>query len=371
MTKTPTLASAKRIVIKIGSSLIADSARIRNRWLAAMAQDIAGLHEAGKEVILVSSGAVALGRPLIGLGSERLSLEEKQAAAAAGQPLLIQAWQQAFAKQNIQVAQLLLTLEDSEDRQRYLNARGTFSTLLKQRLIPIVNENDSVATAELKFGDNDRLAARVAVMMMADILILFSDVDGLYDQNPATHADAKHIPIIKQLTPAIMAMGGGAASALSHGGMKTKLEAAQMATGSGCHMVIARGHTPHALANLAKGGACSWFIAATKPQLARKDWIASAVKLRGSVTIDAGAVRALGQGKSLLPAGVTVVEGQFERGDTIAIKTHEGATLAKGIAGYSAAETRKIRGQKSAAVESILGYAHRDTLIHRDDLVLL
>lgn len=371
MSKTPALVSAQRIVIKIGSSLIADSARIRNRWLTAMAEDVAQLHAAGKDVILVSSGAVALGRSLIGLGSKRLSLEEKQAAAAAGQPLLIQAWKQAFAKQNIQVAQLLLTLEDSEDRRRYLNARATFNTLLQHRLIPIVNENDSVATAELKFGDNDRLAARVAVMMMADVLVLFSDVDGLYDKNPATHADAKHIPIIKKLSPAIMAMGGGAASVFSHGGMKTKLEAAQMATGSGCHMVIAKGHTLHALANLGKGGACSWFIATTKPQLARKDWIAGAVKLRGSVSIDAGAVRALGQGKSLLPAGVTAVEGHFERGDTIAIKTLDGATLAKGIAGYSAEETRKIRGQKSTAVEGILGYAHRDTLIHRDDLVLL
>jgi glutamate 5-kinase len=371
MSKTPNISNAKRIVIKIGSSLIAESARVRNRWLAAMAEDVAHLHAAGKEVILVSSGAVALGRPQIGRGSERLSLEEKQAAAAAGQPLLIQAWQQAFAKQNIQVAQLLLTLEDSEDRQRYLNARATFGTLLKHRLIPIVNENDSVATAELKFGDNDRLAARVAVMMAADLLVLFSDVDGLYDKNPQHYPDATHIPVVKELTPAILVMGGGAASALSHGGMKTKLEAAQMATKSGCHMVIAKGNAPHALAQLIKGGNCTWFLAATKPQLARKDWIASAVKLGGSVTIDAGAARALSQGKSLLPAGVTAVEGQFERGDTIAIKIADGAVLAKGIAGYSAAETRKIRGEKSGAVEAILGYAHRDTLIHRDDLVML
>jgi len=371
MTKTPTLATAKRIVIKIGSSLIAESARLRASWLSAMAADIAVLHAAGKEVIIVSSGAVALGRPQVGLGTQKLSLEEKQAAAAAGQPLLIQAWSKAFTAHDIHVAQLLLTIEDSEDRQRYLNARATFTTLLAHKLIPIVNENDSVATAELKFGDNDRLAARVAVMLGADVLVLFSDVDGLYDKNPALHADAKHIALIKQLTPDIMAMGGGAASGLSNGGMKTKLEAAQMATASGCHMVIAKGTEKHALSHLVDGGRASWFIASTKPQLARKDWIASAVKISGSVTIDAGAVRALGLGKSLLPAGVTAVDGKFERGDTIAIKTAEGKILAKGIAGYSAAETKKIRGKKSEEVEGILGYSHRDTLIHRDDLVML
>lgn len=371
MTKPPTLASAKRIVIKIGSSLIAESARLRNAWLAAMAEDIAALHAAGKEVILVSSGAVALGRPRVGLGAEKLSLEEKQAAAAAGQPLLIQAWQQAFSGHEIHVAQLLLTLDDSEDRKRYLNARATFATLLAHRLIPIVNENDSVATAELKFGDNDRLAARVAVMLSADCLVLFSDVDGLYDKNPSQHADANHIPLIKTITPEILAMGGGAASTLSNGGMKTKLEAAQMATASGCHMVIAKGSEKHALATLMAGGKASWFVAATKPQLARKHWISSAVKLAGSVTVDAGAARALKAGKSLLPAGVTSVEGRFARGDTIAILSAEGVTLAKGIAGYNAAETRKIAGKKSDAVEAILGYAHRATLIHRDDMAML
>jgi glutamate 5-kinase len=371
MTKTPTLASARRIVIKIGSSLIAESARVRNAWLAAMAADIAALHATGKEVILVSSGAVALGRPQVGLGSEKLSLEEKQAAAAAGQPLLIQAWSKAFAAHDIHVAQLLLTLEDSEDRQRYLNARATFTTLLTHKLIPIVNENDSVATAELKFGDNDRLAARVAVMLGADVLVLFSDVDGLYDKNPALHADAKHIPLVNQLTPEIMAMGGGAATALSNGGMKTKLDAAQMATSSGCHMVIAKGIEKHALAQLLAGGRATWFTATTKPQLARKDWISSAVKVSGSVTVDNGAVRALGLGKSLLPAGVTAVEGMFDRGDTIAIKTTDGKIIAKGIAGYTSEETKKIRGKKSDDVEAILGYSHRDTLIHRDDMAML
>jgi glutamate 5-kinase len=371
MSKTPTLALSQRIVIKIGSSLIAESARLRASWLSSMAADIASLHAAGKEVILVSSGAVALGRPQVGLGSGKLSLEEKQAAAAAGQPLLIQAWSKAFAAHDIHVAQLLLTLEDSEDRQRYLNARATFTTLLSHKLIPIVNENDSVATAELKFGDNDRLAARVAVMLGADVLVLFSDVDGLYDKNPAQHSDAKHIALIKHLTPEIMAMGGGAASSISNGGMKTKLEAAQMATASGCHMVIAKGTEKNALSQLIHGGRASWFIATTKPHLARKDWIASAVKISGSVTVDAGAVKALKAGKSLLPAGVTAVSGKFERGDIIEMNDHSGTLVGKGIAGYSAVETKKIRGKKSDEVESILGYSHRDTLIHRDDLAML
>lgn len=371
MSTTPTLAQAKRIVIKIGTSLIAESLKLRATWLAAMAEDIAALHGAGKEVILVSSGAVALGRPQVGLGAQRLSLEEKQAAAAAGQPLLIQAWSHAFAKHDIHVAQLLLTLEDSEDRQRYLNARATFTTLLAHKLIPIVNENDSVATAELKFGDNDRLAARVAGMLAADCLVLFSDVDGLYDKNPAKYADAKHIKLVKEITADILAMGGDAASGLSNGGMKTKLEAAQMATGSGCHMIIAKGIEKHALKKLMDGGVCSWFIAPEKAKLARKHWISSSVQTRGSVTVDAGAVRALSLGKSLLPAGVTAVDGKFERGDTIAVKNPEGKIIAKGIASYNAIEAKRIAGKKSDAVEKILGYAHRDTLIHRDDLAML
>jgi glutamate 5-kinase len=365
------LPKAKRIVIKIGSSLIAESARVRAAWLAAMATDIATLHAAGKQVILVSSGAVALGRPHVGLGSGRLSLDEKQAAAAAGQPLLIHAWQQAFLKHHIHVAQLLLTLDDSQDRRRYLNARATFTTLLAHKLVPIVNENDSVATAELKFGDNDRLAARVAVMLGADALVLFSDIDGLYEQNPRTHKNAKHVPLVSAITPAILAMAGGAGSSLSNGGMRTKLEAAQLATSSGCHMVIANGEAKHALATLLAGGRATWFAATTKPQLARKDWIASSVEVRGSVTVDDGAARALSQGKSLLPAGVRAVEGSFKRGDMVAIKTSDGHMLGKGICAYSAAESKQICGKKSSAIEAILGYAHRATLIHRDDLAML
>lgn len=371
MSSIPNLSKAKRIVIKIGSSLIAESARVRAAWLSAMAADIAALHASGKQVILVSSGAVALGRPQVGLSDGRLSLDEKQAAAAAGQPLLIQAWSHAFSKHDIHVAQLLLTLDDSEDRRRYLNARATFTTLLAHKLIPIVNENDSVATAELKFGDNDRLAARVAVMLGANVLVLFSDIDGLYEQNPRTHKNAKHVPIVASITPAIMAMAGGAASALSNGGMQTKLEAAQLATASGCHMVIANGEAKHALTNLVQGGRATWFAAATKPQLARKDWIASSIEVRGSVTVDAGAMRALSSGKSLLPAGVSGVDGTFKRGDMIAVKGPSGEVLGKGITAYSAAETKKICGKKSDAIEAILGYAHRATLIHRDDLAIL
>ncbi len=371
MIATPSLQDAKRIVIKIGSSLIAESARLREAWLAAMAADIAKLHAAGKDIILVSSGAVALGRPRVGLGAHALSLEEKQAAAAAGQPLLIQAWQKAFDAHGINVAQLLLTLEDSERRRRYLNARGTFGTLLSHRLIPIVNENDTVATAELKFGDNDRLAARVAVMTEADVLVLFSDVDGLYTKNPRAYADAKHLARVDTLTPEIFAMAGGAASGISNGGMETKLQAAQMALAAGCHMVIAHGDAEHALNNLADGGRATWFVASTKPHLARKQWIAAAVHVTGSVTVDDGAMQALQSGKSLLPAGVTAVEGNFERGDMIAIKTREGRMVAKGISEYNAAEAAKILGKKSDAIETILGYAARAALIHRDDLAML
>ena len=371
MTQT-SLTSAKRIVIKIGSSLIAESAALRREWLAAMAADIAAFHADGKEIILVSSGAVALGRPRVGLGSGALSLEEKQAAAAAGQPLLIQAWQQAFDAHGINVAQLLLTLDDSEDRRRYLNARATFAQLLAHRLIPIVNENDTVATAELKFGDNDRLAARVAVMLAADTLVLLSDVDGLYTKNPAQHKDAEHLPVVSELTPAILAMAGGAASATSNGGMVTKLDAAQMATRAGCRMVIAQGNVLHPLKALGNGARATWFTSTTKPGLARKQWIAASVHLPGHILIDDGAAKALTSGKSLLPAGVTAVEGSFERGDTIGIKiTSSGTLVAKGIVAYSSAEVERIRGKKTDAIETILGYAHRDTLIHRDDLAVL
>lgn len=373
MKRTPSITSAKRIVIKLGSSIVADAEKgaVRAKWMKSLAEDIASLHAAGAEVILVSSGAVALGRRLTGLGTQKLSLEEKQAAAAVGQPLLIQAWAQAFAAHGIHVAQLLLTLDDSEQRPRYLNARATFNTLLKHRLIPIVNENDTVATAELKFGDNDRLAARVAAMVGADCLVLFSDIDGLYDRDPRKHKTAKHIDVVAAMTPDILSMGGDAASGISNGGMRTKLEAASMAMAAGCHMAIAQGTENHALQKLIDGGRCTWFLASTKPQLARKHWIATSVLAKGAVVIDDGAVTALTRGKSLLPAGVKRIEGSFERGDTIAVKSLKGQLLARGIAGYSSTETQQIAGKNTKAIEAALGYTGPATLIHRDDLAMM
>jgi glutamate 5-kinase len=363
----PTLPGAKRIVLKIGSSLIAQGAE----WMAALADDIAALHAQGKEVIVVSSGAVALGRMQVGYGSKKLSVPEKQAAAATGQPLLMRAWREALERHGIAVAQVLLTIDDSEDRKRYLNAHATFSELLSHRLIPIVNENDTVATTELKFGDNDRLAARVASMLSADVLVLFSDIDGLYTADPRKHPDATFIERVDALSPEILAMGGAAPSHQSNGGMKTKLDAAQIALAAGCHMVIARGDAPHALRTLAEDGRATWFVASTSPQLARKRWIASTVVSRGGVVIDEGAERALTQGKSLLPAGVKQVSGSFERGDSIAVTNLTGTLIARGIAAYSAEEAHKIMGKKTADIAAILGYAGRDTLIHRDDLVLV
>lgn len=371
--KLPSIDAVRRIVIKIGSALVADigKGRAKSEWMHALAADIAALHTQGKEVILVSSGAVALGRPLVGLGVAALDLSEKQAAAAAGQPLLMQAWANAFASHDIKVAQVLLTLDDSEQRRRYLNARTTFTRLLEHRMIPIVNENDTVATAELKFGDNDRLAARVAAMISADLLVLFSDIDGLYSADPRKKAGAEFIERVDALTPAIRAMGGASASELSNGGMKTKLDAAQMALAAGCHMVIAKGEDRHALRKLAQGGRATWFVAGTKPQLARKHWIATSVQGKGGVVIDEGAERALGQGKSLLPAGVVKVSGSFGRGDTINVTNITGTLVARGIAAYTSDETNQIMGKKTAAIEAILGYAGRDTLIHRDDLALV
>lgn len=371
--KLPSLESARRIVIKIGSALVADMARARakSEWMTALATDIAALHAQGKEVILVSSGSVALGRSLIGLGVEALDLSEKQAAAAAGQPLLMQAWANAFAPHDIKVAQILLTIDDSEQRRRYLNARTTIETLLAHRMVPVINENDTVATAELKFGDNDRLAARVAVMISADVLVLFSDIDGLYTADPRKKADAQFIERVDTLSVEILAMGGASASEVSNGGMKTKLDAAQMALAAGCHMVIARGDDQHALKKLSQGGKCTWFVASTKPQLARKHWIATSMHGKGGVVIDEGAERALTQGKSLLPAGVVKVNGSFERGDTIAVTNLTGTLIARGISAYTSAEAKQIMGKKTAAFEGVLGYAGRDTLIHRDDLALV
>jgi glutamate 5-kinase len=366
------LLNAKRIVVKIGSSTIADIARasVRAEWLAAMAEDIARLRARGCEVVVVSSGAVALGRPILGLGHAAIDLPEKQAAAACGQILLMDAWNGALRPHALHAAQVLLTLEDSENRKRYLNARATFETLLSHGLVPVVNENDTVTTAEIRFGDNDRLAARVAAMVSADVCVLLSDIDGLYTKNPKLHADAAHIAEVRAITPEIEAMASGPASTTSHGGMTTKLIAAKMAVAAGCHLVIAQGETMHPLQELEDGAKSTWFLAPESPMSARKNWIAGTLNVKGAVRVDAGAALALGKGGSLLPAGVKSIEGAFERGDTVAISTLEGRVLGHGIIAYDAEEAAKILGQKSDAIEGILGYKIRDTLIHRDDLVL-
>ena len=370
---TPTLSTMKRIVIKIGSSLIADidNATVRMAWLQNLCTEIAALRTQGCEVVVVSSGAVALGRPVLKLGHKTLELPEKQAAAACGQIQLMQAWQHALAPHHLHAAQVLLTLDDSENRKRYLNARATFETLLARGLVPVVNENDTVTTAEIRFGDNDRLAARVAAMISADACILFSDIDGLYTKNPKLHADAQHIAEVHTITPEIEAMASGPASSTSHGGMVTKIIAAKMATEAGCHLVISRGDVEHPLTMLIEGAASTWFTAKQSPMSARKHWIAGAMSEHGAVLVDDGAARALADGKSLLPSGVKRLEGEFERGDTVLIKTLSGTLIGKGIVAYDADEAARILGVHSDTIETILGYKVRDTLIHRDDMVML
>lgn len=367
----PTLSSMKRIVVKIGSSTIVDidAASVRTEWLAAFAADVMRLRAQGCEVVLVSSGAVALGRPILKLGKKHLELPEKQAAAACGQIMLMAAWQHALAKHHIHTAQVLITVEDSENRKRYLNARNTFETLLSHGIIPIVNENDTVTTEEIRFGDNDRLAARVAAMISADACILLSDIDGLYTKNPKLHADAEHVARIDEITPTIEAMASGPSSTTSHGGMITKLIAARMARSAGCHLIIAQGETLHPLTALMEGARASWFIAPESPMSARKHWIAGSLQAQGALIIDDGAAKALRSGRSLLPAGVKAMEGDFDRGDMVLVKTASGELVAKGIVTYDAEETGKIMGAKSEAIEGLLGYILRDTLIHRDDMV--
>jgi len=366
------LQHTKTLVVKIGTRLVAtEKSETRTEWMASLAADIAGLRARGVQVVLVSSGAVALGRPKLKLGNGALPLAEKQAAAAAGQPLLMQAWAKAFAAHDIDVSQILLTLDDAEQRRRYLNARTTLQHLLQHKLVPIVNENDTVATAEIKFGDNDRLAARVASMLGADTLVLLSDVDGLYDKNPSQHKDAKHIPLIETITKDIENMGAGPATGFSNGGMITKIEAARIATNFGCDVIITKGEDLHPLRLLSEGARASLFKAHGSPLQARKHWIQSALHLPGAVVIDDGAVNALKQGKSLLPAGIKGIKGEFDRGDTVGVEALDGTLIAKGIAAYHAGETAKIIGKKSSDIAGILGYEGEDNFIHRDDLVML
>lgn len=368
----PELAAMKRVVVKIGSALLVDEAtgEIRRDWLDALADDVAALHQRGVEVVLVSSGAIAVGRRRLGLTKRTIRLEEKQAAAATGQLRLAHAYQETLARHDITVAQVLLTLADTEERRRHLNARATIQTLLRLGAVPVINENDTVATSEIRFGDNDRLAARVAAMIDAEGLVLLSDIDGLYSSDPKRDPAATFIPQVEEITPEIEAMAGHALPGYSSGGMVTKLAAARVAVGAGCHMAIAQGHGLHPLARVADGGHCTWFRAQLEPRQARKRWIAGALKPAGAVTVDRGALKALLQGKSLLPAGVTQVEGSFDRGDAVVVRDPDGAEVARGLIAYSDTAARAIIGHKSSDIETVLGYRGREELIHRDDLVL-
>ncbi|MGC9270941.1 glutamate 5-kinase [Acidiphilium sp.] len=369
----PRLTDAKLLVVKIGSALIVDSAAAtpRTTWLDGMAADIADLRARGIFVIVVSSGAIALARRQLGLLQPRLRLEEKQAAAAVGQIRLAQAWSEALSAHNLVAAQLLLTMDDTEDRRRYLNARATLRTLLELGAIPVINENDSVATGEIRFGDNDRLAGRVAEMVEADQLILLSDIDGLYTADPKRDPSARHLPLIETLTPDIEAMGGAPPPGFSSGGMRTKLVAARIATQAGCAMAVALGHIDHPLAALQNGARCTWFLPQPGGRSARKRWIAGSLAPLGRLHVDAGAASAIQRGSSLLPAGVVSVEGDFERGDAVEILAPDQATLARGLAAYSAIDTRLIARHQTDEIETLLGWRGRDEIVHRDDLVLL
>ena len=366
------LQTAQIVIIKVGSALLVDEQqnRINEEWLAGMAADIASLHAAGKSVVVVSSGAIALGRQGLCLRSTGLRLEEKQAAAATGQVILANAWMMALAKHNITTAQILLSPDDTETRRRHLNARATMKTLLELKSVPVVNENDTVTTAEIRYGDNDRLAARVAAMLSADMLCLLSDVDGLYTENPALNSAATHLAEIDALTPEVLKMAGSANAAYASGGMVTKLEAARIATKAGCDMVICDGRPLGPLSKLRDGARSTLFHAGASPLTARKQWIAGALSPKGCLTVDAGALGALRKGRSLLPAGVVAVEGEFERGDLIAIHNQAGAVIGHGLSAYSAGDANIICGHKSREIETLLGYRGRDEIIHADNLVM-
>jgi glutamate 5-kinase len=366
------LARAKRVVIKIGSALLVEKStgRVNRAWLETLATDIAALRARGQEVVIVSSGAIALGRRQLGLAPGKLKLEESQAAAAVGQIRLAHAWKEVLEQHDCSVAQMLLTLGDTEERRRYLNARGTLNTLLKLGAIPVINENDTVATAEIRYGDNDRLAARVAQMASADCLVLLSDVDGLYTADPTRDATARFIAEVTAITPEIEAMAGGSASDVGSGGMATKVLAGKIALAAGCTMCVAAGREQHPLQRIEAGARCTWFVSRTSPRTVRKQWIAGLLKPAGVLHVDAGAARALRGGKSLLPAGVTRVEGRFDRGDAVVVRDANGAEIARGLSAYSSEDARRASGRRSQELEAILGYRGRDELIHRDDLVL-
>jgi glutamate 5-kinase len=371
MTKLPTLGDFRRIVVKIGSSLLVDAeaGRLKRAWLASLAADLAVLHAEGCDILVVSSGAIALGRRVLKLPAP-LKLDESQAAAAVGQIALARGWAEVLADHGITAGQVLLTLGDTEERRRYLNARSTIVKLLEWLAVPIINENDTVATSEIRYGDNDRLAARVATMVSADLLVLLSDVDGLYDRPPDEAPGAKRIDVVRRITPAIEAMAGAAGSDLSRGGMRTKIEAGKIATTAGVHMVIAPGHVDHPLGAITRGGPSTWFLSSANPITARKKWIAGSLEPKGTLHIDAGAVAALRAGKSLLPAGVTRLEGGFSRGDAVIVRGPDGTEIGRGLSAYDADEAARILGRSTGEIAGLLGFSGRSEMIHRDDLVV-
>src|SRR6202171_4118464 len=376
-TRRPDLAApltqARRIVVKVGSALLVDgeSGRVNRAWLETLVEDLLRLRKRGQRVILVSSGAIALGRRRLGLKHGTLRREESQAAAAVGQIRLAHAYKELLEGCDVTVAQVLLTLEDSERRRRYLNARATLEALLTLGALPVINENDTVATAEIRYGDNDRLAARVAQMVGADCLTLLSDIDGLYTANPNVDPDAEFIARVREITPAIEAMAGGAGSDMGSGGMQTKIAAAKIAVGAGCHLCIAKGAVQHPLQRIEEGARCTWFVPSSTPMATRKQWIAGTLRPAGAIVVDDGAVCALMGGKSLLPAGVTRAVGRFDRGDTVSIIGPDGSEVARGICAYSDGDAARIIGRKSVDIEKVLGFRGRDEIVHRDDLVLI
>ncbi len=366
------LAAGRRVVVKIGSDLLVDDERgtVRRHWLEALAEDLAACRGRGQELVIVSSGAIAVGRRPLGFADGDLRLEEKQAAAATGMVRLAHAYHETLEKHRMTVAQVLLTLADNDDRRRYINARNTLDALLRAGAVPLINENDTVATDEIRFGDNDCLAARVAAMIGADTLVLLSNVDGLYTADPLTDKDARLIPEVRDITPEIEALAGPVATGYGSGGMVTKLDAAKIAMSAGCRMVIADGTALHPLKRIEDGAPCTWFLPSATPRTARKRWIAGTLRPAGTITVDDGALKALAKGKSLLPAGVIAAEGDFQRGDAVVVKGPGGREVARGLIAYSAADARRIMGHKSGEIEGLLGYRGRDEMIHRDDLVL-
>lgn len=361
------------IVIKIGSAILVDgeSGQLNTAWLTSICEDIAQLKADKKQVVIVSSGAVALGRQALGLLSKPLILSQKQACAAAGQTILTRAYADAMRPFNITTAQALLTLQDTENRRHWLNGRETLKTLMGLGVVPIINENDTVATDEIRYGDNDRLAARTAQMIDADLLILLSDIDGLYTSDPRVNADAKHLTEVKTITPEILSMGGGVnkGAGLGSGGMATKLAAAQIATAAGCHMCVMDGAQAAPISRLKNGARCTWFLASSAPQNARQRWIGSALDVQGTLTLDTGAAAALRKGKSLLAAGVSQITGDFKKGDAVTLTTQDGVEIARGLISYDAKDARAIMGKNSAEIETLLGYYNGAALVHRDNLV--